>query len=105
MFKAHTLLYHSTLGSRVIKKKKKVKPEVRAHLRKRRPALLPSSFQKRCFEIRFSHVNISQSLPDSGFGFQVKVVRRIRVVPGSLDSGQGSGPPAARRRIGVLPRL
>ena len=49
-------MYHSTLGLRVIKKKKK---DV-AHIR--------------------------QSRPDSGLGFQVKVRKTFQVVPYSLGS-------------------
>ena len=44
VFKAHRLLYHSTLGLRVIKKKKKVRLE-HCDLRSRHPYLTQSVFQ------------------------------------------------------------
>jgi len=46
VFKAHSLLYHSTLGLRVIKKKKK-KTWVDAAKRKRRGDETPSGYEAR----------------------------------------------------------
>ena len=42
MFKAHRLLYHSTLGLRAIKKKKKLTPQGTCSTPSRRTTLHPS---------------------------------------------------------------
>ena len=65
VFKAHKLLYHSTLGLRVIKKKVDT-----TKWRVPRPAAI------RC---RANSAHIRQSRPDSVRGFQVNVFDRIRV--------------------------
>jgi len=78
VFKAHRLLYHSTLGSRVIKKKKSGRaPDVR-----RQASALNT--MHRC---RANIAHIRKSWPDSGLSFQVKVLKTFKVVPSSLRGG------------------
>ena len=68
--KAHRLLHHSTLGSRVIKKKKK------------------SLAINATLTVTTSHVtHLRQSRPNSGFGSQAKGVKMFKVVASSLGRG------------------
>jgi len=75
VFKAHSILYHSTLGLRVINKKRKKKKK--------------SSLCEKCCggRSRVNSAHITQSRPDSGPGFQVKALKTFYVVPSTIESG------------------
>ena len=62
-------MYHSTLGLRVIKKKKKVRVE----------AVLIQCDPGGVDRCRTNLAHIRQSRPDSGLEFQVKVLKRLKV--------------------------
>jgi len=84
--KAHRLLYHSTLGLRVIKKKRRAR-----YLRRDVGCDLLSSECGTCKTVtaicRANMAYVRQSRPYSGRGFQVKSLNRFNVVPSSLGSG------------------
>ena len=82
MLKAHRLLYHLTLGLRVIKKKESQyrgldNPEFRPVPSLAIQAGTLFSSLPRC---RANSAHIRQSMPDSGLGFQVKVLKTFKLL-------------------------
>ena len=89
--KAHGFWYHSTLGSRVIKKKKKKKVHCRVDMAQ-------ATVKTRCWpcfsrenivravHCRASVAHVRQSSPDFGLGCQVRERESFQIVPSSLGS-------------------
>jgi len=87
VFKAHRPLYHSTLGSKVMKKKREEEHVKRRDVADHGLGMLFIYSLESEFCCRANSAHTRQSVPDSGPGFRVKALKRFQGVPSSLSCG------------------
>jgi len=83
VFKAHRRVYHSTLGLRVIKKKKKKNIDAALVI----AGGVCTKAGRRTAHSPVNAAHLRKPRPDSGLGFQIKVFTAFQDVPSWLGSG------------------